>query len=121
MIIAVKWDNTVIDKLRGKHRSDKELSFDRSLPSPGDIFYEDYEINEMMMLEKLLYESEDLDRQIVRSLLRGESYEQIAENYYLTVSTVKYRVKKMVGLCNLKHRSQLLELLRKYFPQGNNF
>jgi len=75
----------------------------------------------MMLLEKLLYESEDLDKQIVRHLLEGDSYEQIAEKSYLTVSTVKYRVKKMVSHCRLNNRSQLLELLRRYIPEGSTF
>lgn len=121
MIIAIKWDNSVIDKLRGKQKLRREAETDRSLPRPRDAFYEDNEISEMMLLEKLLYESEDLDRQIIHYLLEGDSYEQIAEKCYLTVSTVKYRVKKMVGLCHLKNRVQLLELLRRYIPQGSSF
>ena len=122
MIIAIKWDNTVVDNLRGKRKKFKEgIELDRSLPNPGDVFYEDNEINEMMLLEKLLYESEDLDKQIVRYLLEGDSYEQIAEKSFLTVSTVKYRVKKMVSHCRLNNRSQLLELLRRYIPEGSAF
>lgn len=121
MIIAIKWDNTAIDNLRGKKDRHRGLEFDRSLPAPKDVFYEDEEINEMMLLEKLLYESEELDRQIIQHLLAGSSYEQIAEKSYLTVSTVKYRVKKMVSHCRLKNRTQLLELLRRYIPEGSTF
>ena len=88
---------------------------------PADVFYEDDEINEMMLLEKLLYESEELDRQIIQRLLAGDSYEQIAEKSYLTVSTVKYRVKKMVSLCRLENRTQLLNLLRSYIPADSSF
>ena len=122
MIIAIKWDNSVVDSLRGKRKKHREgIEPDRSLPSPKDVFYEDDEINEMMLLEKLLYESEDLDKQIVQHLLAGDSYEHIAEESYLTVSTVKYRVKKMVSHCRLKNRTQLLELLRRYIPEGSSF
>ena len=121
MIIAIKWDNSIVDNLRGKKQKQKNSDMDRKLLEPADVFYEDDEINEMMLLAKLLYESEELDRQIIQRLLAGDSYEQIAEKSYLTVSTVKYRVKKMVSLCRLENRTQLLDLLRTYIPADSSF
>lgn len=121
MIVAIKWEEDVLDQLRGKALEPVPRSRVVSLREPEDVFYEDEEINEMMLLEKLLYESEDVDKTILRCLMRGNSYEQIAGECYLTVSTVKYRVKKMLSRCHLGSRKELLTLLHRYIPQGKTF
>ncbi len=121
MIIAIKWNCGILDLQRQDNKKGKTDHCTVQLPTPKDVFYEDPEILEMLLLEKVLYESEELDKRILRHLLAGESYELIAERCFLTVSTVKYRVKKMVSLCNLKNRSELLTLLQKYIPAGKKF
>lgn len=121
MIIAIKWNCGILDIQRQDNKKPVLNPLTIQLPRPKDAFYEDPEILEMLLLEKVLYESEDLDKRILRHLLAGESYEQIAESCFLTVSTVKYRVKKMVGLCRLKNRTELLTLLQKYIPKGKRF
>ena len=51
----------------------------------------------------------------------GYFTEKIAEKCYLTLSTVKYRIRKMLTLCSLTSRSQLVALLRRYVPEGGDF
>ena len=86
------------------------------LPAEQDVFYDDRELTEMMLLEKLLSEAEELDRRIVRLLLEGAAYERISEECFLTESAIKYRVKKMVRTCRVKGRAELVALLRRYLP-----
>lgn len=117
IVMAVNWD---LSELEGENPKPKAADprAAKPLPTRRDVFYEDPELNEMMVLENLLYGSEEADREIVRGLLAGASYERIAEEGYMTVSTVKYRVKRMVGLCRLENRRQLLDLMKKYVPNG---
>ena len=84
------------------------------LPDALDVFYEDSELHEMMLVESLLYESEEVDRKIIEGLMRDASYEQIAESCFMSVSTVKYRLRKMLDLCHFRNRAELIELLRQY-------
>ncbi len=87
-----------------------------ALPSEQDVFYDDRELTEMMLLEKLLSEAEELDRRIIELLLEGAAYERISEECFLTESAIKYRVKKMVRICRVKGRAELTALLRRYLP-----
>ena len=121
IVVAIKWEEDVLDQIRGKNAQPLPQPRDLSLQAPEDAFYEDPEIREMMLLEKLLYESEDVDKSILRCLMRGDSYEQIASQCYLTVSTVKYRVKKMLVRCRMESRKELLTLLHRYIPKGRTF
>lgn len=100
---------------RRAHRREKAPA----LPADPDIFYEDRELNDMMLLEKLLDGCEDPDYDIIRLLLRGEPYEKIAETCFLTESAIKYRVKKMVRVCCVPGRKELTDLLRRYLPGGD--
>lgn len=88
----------------------------KTLPHIQDVFYEDAELNEMMALERLLRESSQADRMILRGLLRGDTYQNIAETCFFTESAIKYRVKKMVRICKVRGRGELCSLLKKYLP-----
>ena len=71
----------------------------------------------MLRLERMLNECDSLDREIIDCLLREESYDNISESCFVTISTVKYRVKKMIGLVEAAGRRELVQLLREYLPQ----
>ena len=58
----------------------------------------------------------NIDRTIIECLLREESYDSISESCFVTVSTIKYRVKKMIGTAEVADRRDLIRLLREYLP-----
>ena len=58
----------------------------------------------------------NIDRTIIECLLREESYDSISESCFVTVSTIKYRVKKMIGTAEAADRRDLIRLLREYLP-----
>ena len=111
--MAIDWDISELEREQHgqQNRSPAALP---TLPDALDAFYQDPELNEMMLLESLLYESEEVDRKIIHGLGNDESYEQIAEKCFMSVSTVKYRLRKMLDLCHFRNRAELIELLRQY-------
>ncbi len=72
----------------------------------------------MLCVEQLLNACDALDRQILRRALLGEAYEDIAERCFINVSTVKYRLRKMIGISGTQSRTDLLHLARKYLPES---
>ena len=121
VVMAVNWDLSDLTAQLPPEAQKRPAAEPIALPSALDAFYQDPELNEMMVLEKLLYGSEETDRGIIRCMLQNDSNEKIAEKCYLTLSTVKYRIRKMLTLCSLTSRSQLVALLRRYVPEGGDF
>lgn len=85
-----------------------------SLPMQEDLFYADPEIRDMIIVDKYLNLSEPVDRDIFRGLLRGQTYQSIADRCFLTEGTIKYRVKRLVQLCGAESKAELLSLLKSY-------
>lgn len=92
-------------------------SFVLQLPETRDGFYKDPELVEMMTVDRFLNLSDETDRDIVRELNRGTSYEKIAEQCFLTEGGVKYRVRRMMQYCQMTDREELLRLLKKYLAE----
>lgn len=90
-----------------------------NLISSEDAFYEDKELNEMLIVDRILKSSDDVETKIINSLLNGSTYEQIAENCFLTVGAVKYRINKIVSDSGAKDKEEIISLLKKYIYQEN--
>lgn len=117
IIMTIRWDFSALQPgAEGPHAPPQGQSYP-PLPWIQDAFYEDSELNEMMLVERLLRESTDLDRALLWHLLQGEPYQKISEKCFLTESAIKYRIKKMVELCRVEGRQQLVALLNEYLPQ----
>lgn len=110
----IRWD---VDPLSPK-RAAPPPAVQQSTPQTTDAFYEDGELREMLCVERLLNACDALDRQILRRALLGEAYEDVAEGCFINVSTVKYRLRKMIGISGAESRTDLLRLARKYLPEG---
>ncbi len=87
---------------------------DLNLRSSEDAFYDDSELNEMLIVDKVLQNADEIENKIIDGLLCGETIEQIAENCFLTVGGVKYRIKKIVGDSGAADKNQIINLLKKY-------
>ena len=58
---------------------------------------------------------DEMDIKILKGLMDGQSYEQVAENNYFSVNTVKYRVNLMLKNSRMyKNKKELLIALKKY-------
>jgi len=70
-------------------------------------------------LEQLFSVMDEIDLQIIRGIVLGVSYEQIAEKEMVAVGTVKYRVKKMLEITSKASREELMELISQYIGTEN--
>ena len=117
-VMSIRWDFSPLTSLRKLDGGTRD-SCPPSIPESRDIFYQDAELTGMLRLERMLNECDSLDREIIDCLLREESYDNISENCFVTISTIKYRVKKMIGLAEAADRRGLIRLLREYLPQAD--
>ena len=110
--MSVKWNMKELgtdENLRLSYRNQHEPVFE-----PSADFYRDGELDDMMRLEKLCAILSSEDRMILKGLLNGENSTSLAMKHYLTPSTVKYRLKRMVTASGLEDKTELLDLIQKY-------
>jgi DNA-binding LacI/PurR family transcriptional regulator/DNA-binding CsgD family transcriptional regulator len=77
-------------------------------------FYGNNLVQEIDRLEKMLAKCDDVDLEILNGIVRGSTYETIAESHLLAVNTVKYRIKKMEDHAEVKNRNELLSYIGKF-------
>lgn len=77
-------------------------------------FFHDAIIEQIDAIEKMLLVMDDLDYKILNELKNGKKYEDISAEYYLSLSTIKYRLNKMLGEVNLDNKKELFMLLDKF-------
>ena len=85
-----------------------------NLTSSEDKFYADPQLNEMLIVDKILETADEVEMKIINNLLLDKTIEEIAEDCFLSASGVKYRIKKIVEDSNAANRSQAVALLKKY-------
>jgi len=67
-----------------------------------------------LMAEELLKNWDDIDKAIAFGLVNNKTVVSIAEGLYISVSAVKYRIKKMLVSTALKTKAELIKLIKKY-------
>ena len=116
IVMSIRWDISALHELP-KPAPAQSAAAATHFPQAADAFYTDQELTEMLCMEQLLSECDELDNKILRLALAGQAYEDIAEHCFVNVSTVKYRMRKMIGICQTENRAELLRLVEKYLPQ----
>lgn len=92
---------------------DEEVA--RSYSYEKDIdFYHDKAIEEIDLLNETLLNMDEADINIVILLNNGAKYETIADACYVSLNTVKYRIKKILKISKRKSKTELLALFKKY-------
>lgn len=84
------------------------------LKSSEDSFYDDKELAEMMIVDKILKSTDDVAGKIIEGLLSGGTLEQIADKCFLTVGGIKYRINKILSDSGAKDKDEVISLLNKY-------
>ena len=64
---------------------------------------------------------DELDMRIIRSLLDHESYEKIEEKYYISSSTLRYRLHKIFSDSGVASRKEFEKLIHTHLGEGNPF
>lgn len=87
----------------------------KTYPNEEDIdFYHDKAIEEIDLLNETLLNMDETDMNIVILLENGAKYEAIADACYVSLNTVKYRIKKILKISKRKNKAELLSLFAKY-------
>lgn len=101
----------------------RESTGGNPLPDPASVFsnpklpvnfYEDKDVKSIISLESLFKNSDDTDKKILQGLLCDRKYSELAEEFFISESSVKYRIKRMAGFAGCSSRAELLELLARY-------
>ena len=80
----------------------------------GESFYNDPVVDSVMKIESLLMKCDKTDYRILCGLYENIPYPQLSERVFVTENTLKYRVKRMMGICGVKSKEELSTLLFGY-------
>ncbi len=72
------------------------------------------ELQQIRVLDQVLSACSPTALSILQRLVDGESYDAIARELFLSVNTVKYHIKKLYRLLDIRHRQELVQLTQKY-------
>lgn len=77
-------------------------------------FYQDQTILDLIALERLFANMLPIDLDIFKGLMENRRYGELAEGLGISENTVKYRIKRMLGIARLPKREDLIRLLVRY-------
>ena len=77
----------------------------------NETYFSGIEASRIIGLEAVLQSISPTDREILFSLIKGESCEDIAKRLFFTGRTVRYRITKLTKLCGCSTRSELIGYL----------
>lgn len=78
------------------------------------LYDTDPDILMILQTEELLRMWDDIDRSIINGLLQNKTIVSIADGLFISVSAVKYRIKKMLTAANLQSKDELVHIIKKY-------
>ena len=83
-------------------------------------FFADQEVQQYMTLERLLINTDELDRRFVKYLVAGHTLESLESELFVSISTLRYRLKRLMTIANCESRDEFLALInwaisKRYF------
>lgn len=96
-------------------------AIDRSSPACTpivDTSYEDY-LKPIWSFANAYNNMDNTDRMIIRGIVQGKIYAEIADMCYISDSTLRYRLNKLYASTNVRNKEELKSLLNTYFPNFN--
>ena len=79
-----------------------------------DSFSNDNDILEIQSLEKFLRVADHIDFMIIDSMLKKESLSKMSDKLYVSESSIKYRIKKLLSISGFDTFSKLIEAYERY-------
>ena len=92
----------------------ENYNFDSLRPVNVPHYGMDPDVMTLLQIEELLRMWDEIDKNIVQGLMHDKTITAIAESLFISVSAVKYRIKKMLTATSLKNKDELVEVLRHY-------
>ncbi len=78
------------------------------------VYRVDNDYMSFLRAEQLVRSWDSIDRSIVSELARGKNMSEIADMMFISQSSVKYRVKKMLTVADIDTRQELIKIAQNY-------
>lgn len=91
---------------------------ERQVQNAENPFFADREVQDLAKLETLLQQADEVDLEMLRRLMEGRTYAEIAQLCYLSETALKYRLRKMERVCGACGREALIAFLGGFFDKG---
>ncbi|NLG53816.1 MAG: substrate-binding domain-containing protein [Clostridiales bacterium] len=92
----------------------KQSDIPKNNNSVSDKFFSDSEIREFFILENMFNDCDNIDYRIISGLMNNKSQESLADELYISINTLQYRIKKMYVKLGIGRWEQFVKLLEKY-------
>lgn len=83
-----------------------------------DIFKEKH-ADKLIVLQNLLNLCDLIDFYIISGIMSEMTYSQINERYYISIDSIKYRIRKMIEFCNFPSRKELVNFFHTYLNEDS--
>ncbi len=100
--------------LKGNSAESAHKSVKFSLERNDDRFYKDTEFKELHIADLMYNITDTTDLFILNALSQGKPYESIAHECYLSVGSVKYRIKRILSSVGCESKDELVTIMKKY-------
>ncbi len=104
-----------LDCICGGHRAGETAAADEENTQTGTDYFEDSSAFRAQQLKFLLGGADELDVEMVRLAAEGHSYEEISERLYISVNSLKRRMKNMADAAGCAGKNELIDMLKPYF------
>ena len=81
--------------------------------SGGDEVYKNPELAEIIEIESFLQDCDDTDREIIKLMLKGLTYDEIAAKLFIHIRTLSYRKTKMMKRLGVSTRADFCSKIRR--------
>lgn len=92
---------------------EKSASVPDNVQAYFDKYYENRVTNTLFSLESEMQGCDSVDYCIIRMIIRGLSYEQMTDEIFMSVSGIRYRVKRLFDKLHVNSKN---ELIKKVLP-----
>lgn len=81
--------------------------------SGGDEVYKNPELAEILEIESFLQDCDDTDREIIKLMLKGLTYDEIASKLFIHIRTLSYRKTKMLRRLGVSTREEFCAKIKR--------
>lgn len=77
-------------------------------------FHSDPSVSRIFLAEKILAACDAIDIDLLKLIINGYKYFDIAEILHVSESTIKYRLKRIIQISTLSSRDEVIEIMRMF-------
>lgn len=90
----------------------KNLSDKEGIKTNSDEFYDDSDIQKILMFEVFLRSCDKIDYFVLEGILKGISDTKMADMYNISDRAIRYRINKMAKKLNVQSREEIVSIIK---------